>query len=124
MPVDATTVDFNQLLNHLNTHGIGLFQCSLCLWASQQPFDIFLHMCVSHPSFHEPILLRRSASAARSAAQTLADFWTPQLHQASSHPLVHKINFTEPRFVQQKFNIYSFIHLFISLIYFFKFQTK
>ena len=106
--VDAATSDFNELLKHLNTHGIGLFQCSLCLWASQQPSDIFLHMCLSHPSFHESILLRRSRSVSQSAVQTMADFWTPLLHQASSSSLVQKIDFTRRRLVQQRISIRLF----------------
>ena len=99
--VDATINDFTELLKHLNTHGIGLFQCSLCLWACQQPSDIFLHMYVSHPSFHDSILLRQRQSVSQLTVQTLADFWTPQQNQASDNLIVQKIDFTKQRFVQQ-----------------------
>ena len=102
--IPCSSGHFNELLNHLNTHAIGLFQCTLCQWASQLSCDIFVHMCCSHSSYDHSVLMRRApCSDQERPTETLAQFWSPNLHQTSSNSLVHKINFTRPRFIRLTF---------------------
>ena len=92
--VTCTGDDYATLMVHMNTHGIGLFQCAFCRWGTDLPADMLLHMCLTHPSSTSKVLLRSSDSGLSANSDgTLSSFWTPNPANMYSNDPSRQINF-------------------------------